>query len=203
MDLDVALGALRGVGHLVTRPAEGIAVDGAAHLDGVLVAAVDSRVEVELVALEAEEGLALHQEIVGDAPVDAVYSFHAHNFIALYGETGHRLVGPEGNAVLSTENGFVLWQPGTEKEPWEQGALSAVVDDPDTKVNCAWFRGGWFDPLTVLWKTVAEGTTPEAGPVTDEERQWLERIGDYVHPLSPNTTFDFLVPGRGLKKKKK
>ena len=102
-----------------------------------------------------------------DAPVDAVYSFHSHNFIALSGETGHRLVGPEGNAVLSTENGFVLWQPGTEKEPWEQAAFSAVVDDPETRVNCAWFRGGWFDPLTVVWKTIAEGTTPQAGPISE------------------------------------
>ncbi|MFO7696642.1 MAG: GH116 family glycosyl hydrolase [Anaerolineae bacterium] len=92
------------------------------------------------------------------APVDAVYSFHAHNFMALRAESG---------AVRSTENGFVLWQPGGEESPWEQGAFSAAVDDPETRVNCAWFRGGWFDPLTVLWKSVAEGTTPEAKPIAE------------------------------------
>ena len=42
----------------------------------------------------------------------------------------------------------------------------------------------------------------ESGPVTEEERRWLERIGDHVHRLNPNTNFDFLVPGRGLKKKR-
>ena len=28
---------------------------------------------------------------------------------------------------------------------------------PGVRVNCAWFRGGWFDPLTMAWKDVAEG----------------------------------------------
>jgi aryl-alcohol dehydrogenase-like predicted oxidoreductase len=32
----------------------------------------------------------------------------------------------------------------------------------------------------------------EAGPVSTEERQWLERVGDHVHALNPNTNFDFL-----------
>jgi len=93
-----------------------------------------------------------------DAPVEAVYSFHAQNFMALQ---------PEAGAVRATENGFVLWQPGTEERPWEQGAFSAAVDGPGTAVNCAWFRGGWFDPLTVLWKSVAEGTMPEGRPIVE------------------------------------
>jgi hypothetical protein len=41
------------------------------------------------------------------------------------------------------------------------------VDDPAVKVNCAWFRGGWFDPLTVAWKSVQAGAALEAGPVVD------------------------------------
>jgi len=91
------------------------------------------------------------------APVEAVFSFHARNFMA---------VGSEGSAVRATSNGFVLWQDGSEAQPWNQGAFSAVVDDPGTKVNCALFRGGWFDAPTMVWKSVAEGQTPEAPPLT-------------------------------------
>ena len=38
--------------------------------------------------------------------------------------------------------------------------------------------------------------TLERGPVSDEERRWLERVGDHVHAVSPSTTFDFLFPNR-------
>ena len=91
-------------------------------------------------------------------PIEAVYSFHAQNFMA---------VRPEAGEVRATENGFVLWQPGSEQEPWQQGAFSAAVDDPKTRVNCAWFRGGWFDPLTIVWKSVAGGATPQSPPIVD------------------------------------
>ena len=100
-----------------------------------------------------------------DEPVEAVYSFHARSFIAFRQWGSSQQAGMGDSAVLSTENGFVLWQPGTDGMPWDQGAFSAVVDDPDVRVNCAWFRGGWFDPLTVVWKTVEEGATPQAGPI--------------------------------------
>jgi aryl-alcohol dehydrogenase-like predicted oxidoreductase len=42
--------------------------------------------------------------------------------------------------------------------------------------------------------------TLEMGPVSEEERAWLERIGDHVHAFSPSANFDFLfqtrAPGR-------
>jgi aryl-alcohol dehydrogenase-like predicted oxidoreductase len=37
----------------------------------------------------------------------------------------------------------------------------------------------------------------EMGPVSEEERAWLERIGDHVHALNPSTNFDFLFQKRG------
>ncbi|MCU0522985.1 MAG: non-lysosomal glucosylceramidase [Anaerolineae bacterium] len=91
--------------------------------------------------------------------VDAVFSFHARNFLA----TGNGAT----SAVRSTRNGFVLWQSGGEDKPWEQAALSATVDDPGTKVNCALFRGGWFDPLMILWKSIRDATMLEAGPIAE------------------------------------
>ena len=40
-------------------------------------------------------------------------------------------------------------------------------------------------------------STLEMGPVSEEERAWLERIGDHVHALSPSANFDFLFQTRG------
>ncbi len=92
-------------------------------------------------------------------PVEAVYSFHAKNFIS---------AATPGEEVQSTQGGFVLSQPGSEERPWDQGAFSACVDAPDVRVNCAWFRGDWFDPLTMVWKSVRAGAAPEAGPVAGD-----------------------------------
>ncbi len=43
-------------------------------------------------------------------------------------------------------------------------------------------------------------TTLESGPVTEEEKIWLEKIGDHVHGLSPNTNFDFIFQATGPSK---
>jgi len=82
------------------------------------------------------------------ADIDAVFSFNARNFMA---------TGKEGSEVRAARNGFILWQSGTEDRPWDEGGFCAWVDDGEARVNCAWFRGGWFDPLTVAWKQVQEG----------------------------------------------
>jgi hypothetical protein len=38
--------------------------------------------------------------------------------------------------------------------------------------------------------------TLEMGPVSKEEKAWLERIGDHVHARSSSANFDFLFQGR-------
>jgi uncharacterized protein (DUF608 family) len=93
-----------------------------------------------------------------DAPVEAVWSWHARNFLATRGS-------PE--AVRATDGGFVLWAgPGAEA-PHEEAALAATVDAPDVAINGAWFRGGWFDPLTMLWCEVAAGEAPARAPYAE------------------------------------
>ncbi len=94
-----------------------------------------------------------------NSPVHAVFSFHSANFMLEF--------GAPGGSVLETPGGFVLWQPGSRAAPEHEGAFGAVLDDPETRVNCHWFRGGWFDPLTMTWKTVREGAMPEAGAVSE------------------------------------
>jgi uncharacterized protein (DUF608 family) len=92
------------------------------------------------------------------ATIEAVFSWNARNFMA---------IANNPRWVLATPGGFVLkGGPGKDK-PHEEGAFSATVNDPGVKVNCAWFRGGWFDPLTMIWRDIAAGESPERPPVSE------------------------------------
>ena len=92
------------------------------------------------------------------SPIEAVFSFSAKNFMP---------IGQNPSAVRAIKGGFILWGgPGKEKS-WEEGAFSATVSDPAVKVNHAWFRGGWWDALTMAWNEIAAGLSPERPPITD------------------------------------
>jgi len=82
-------------------------------------------------------------------PVEAVYSFHAAHFL-------RTRESPEAS-VQPRPGGFTLVQPPGAEQPWEEGAFAAFVPDAEVAVDCAWFRGGWFDPLTMVWNAVASG----------------------------------------------
>lgn len=106
--------------------------------------------------------LALEYEFLNPGPerVDAIFSFHGQNFLAC--ETGAR-------RVRKKTNGFVLEQEGTEELPWQQAALAVTLDDPAARVHCAWFRGGWFDAQTILWRHISRGEAPDTQPPGDGE----------------------------------
>ena len=89
--------------------------------------------------------------------IAAVFSFHAENFLK---------AGEGARGVRAVEHGFVLWQQGTAEAPWHAGALMATVDDT-AAVDCRWFRGKWFDSLTVLWQQIATGATPTHAAVSE------------------------------------
>lgn len=86
---------------------------------------------------------------------DAVFSFNSKNFMA---------IGGNAQAVRPVEGGFILWYGSPRNRPWEEGAFSATVSDPAVKVNHSWFRGGWWDPLTMAWRDVAKGACYDAPP---------------------------------------
>jgi Glycosyl-hydrolase family 116, catalytic region/beta-glucosidase 2, glycosyl-hydrolase family 116 N-term len=87
-----------------------------------------------------------------------VFSFNARNLMAT--EKGEK-------AVRAIPGGFVLWGGGAKDKPWEEGSFCVRIDDADARVNHAWFRGGWFDDLTLAWKDLAEGACYERPPVSD------------------------------------
>jgi uncharacterized protein (DUF608 family) len=87
-----------------------------------------------------------------------VFSFSARNFMAL--EKADR-------AVRAVPGGFVLWGAGTTEAPWDEGAFCVRTDDTEARVNHTWFRGGWFDDLTLAWRDVEEGACYDRPPVTE------------------------------------
>jgi hypothetical protein len=94
----------------------------------------------------------------GKKAVEAVFSFNARNFMAS---------GNNAQAVRPIAGGFILWGAGPKERPWEEGAFSATVSEAGAKVNHAWFRGGWWDPLTMAWNDVAEAACFDRAPLTE------------------------------------
>ncbi len=91
-------------------------------------------------------------------PVEAVFSYHARHFMAFSGNA---------KEVRPAKGGFILWGgPGKDK-PWEEGAFAVTVDDPAVKVNHCWFRGGWFDSMTMAWQDVANAACYQRDPVKE------------------------------------
>ncbi len=88
----------------------------------------------------------------GNKPVEAVFSFNSRNLVA---------IGNQRNEVKRGHDGLLFQQVPPDDKPWEAGAFHASVDAAEYKINAAWFRGGWFDPLTIAWKDVADGACHE------------------------------------------
>ncbi len=85
-----------------------------------------------------------------------VFSFNAKNLMA---------IDNKPNAVRPAAGGFTLWGGSSNGSPEEEGAFCAAVTDPNVKVNHAWFRGGWWDGLTMAWKDVEQSACYDRPPV--------------------------------------
>ncbi|WP_207434812.1 GH116 family glycosyl hydrolase [Sabulibacter ruber] len=102
---------------------------------------------------------ALEYRIVnkGNNPVEGVFSYNSRNFIPQHG-------GGKAS-IKGIQNGFVLSQEGTKEKPHFSGDFAIFTNDPNTVVDHCWFRGGWFDPLTMVWNTIKEGNVKTNAPV--------------------------------------
>jgi len=91
--------------------------------------------------------------------LDCVYSFNARNFMA------------RGDGKLSSvetlPNGFTFGQQPLKDKPQEEGYFSVLSPDANARANGRWFRGGWFDALTMIWKDVAAGSTASRPAAAD------------------------------------
>ncbi|HEY1794159.1 MAG TPA: GH116 family glycosyl hydrolase [Opitutaceae bacterium] len=101
-------------------------------------------------------GLEYTFENTGHEILDLVFSFNARNFLpALTDEWDTGPVPERGTRRIP--GGFVhfggAWAETQDENAW----FAATVEDPEVKVNQCWFRGGWFDALTMAWRDVEQG----------------------------------------------
>jgi uncharacterized protein (DUF608 family) len=105
-------------------------------------------------------------ENITNEVVEAVYSFNTFNFLGISEYTPFLASPDDSSQVKKTANGFVLIAKGNDDEPWRESYLNVFCDDQETAVNPSWFRGAWFDSLTVAWQEVASGECPDKPDIT-------------------------------------
>ncbi|TWF41374.1 uncharacterized protein (DUF608 family) [Chitinophaga polysaccharea] len=88
-----------------------------------------------------------------------VFSYNTRNFMRQ---------GDAGNAIKPYANGFILSQAAVADAPEKQGHFAIYTSEPNTVVDHCWFRGNWFDPLTMVWNTLKEGNTRNTPPVAQD-----------------------------------
>ncbi|MCL2811002.1 MAG: non-lysosomal glucosylceramidase [Clostridia bacterium] len=94
----------------------------------------------------------------GDEAAEGLFSFHV--------STG--MAAPEDNKgkslIKRVPKGFVIEHLPEGCATEEHGWLGVQTDEPDAMVNCRWFRGGWFDSLTMLWNHIESGESVDSDP---------------------------------------
>jgi len=79
--------------------------------------------------------------------LEAVFSWNSTNFIKENGD----------NEIIPLQNGFTLYQAGSIDNPELESWFTVFIDDPAVTLDNCWFRGGWFDALTMCWKNIESG----------------------------------------------
>jgi len=87
--------------------------------------------------------------------MEAVFSYSSRNIIKQKGK----------NAIVKAKNGYKMVQFQQEDETKPHSEFTISVNDDNAVVDYCWFRGGWFDPLTILWKNISECNIVSNEPV--------------------------------------
>jgi uncharacterized protein (DUF608 family) len=95
----------------------------------------------------------------GSKKIDAVFSFHSVNFMQK---------GKGIKSIQPISNGFILSQKADGKNLYEQGDFAITTNQASTVVDHCWFRGGWWDALTMTWQNIEQSKlTPVAAVEKD------------------------------------
>lgn len=87
--------------------------------------------------------------------VEAVFSWNSKNILSY-----------RGGRIIKARNGFTMIPEGKKVDSGI--GFSFFVDDNSAVVDHCWFRGGWFDPLTILWKRIQNGEIVANQPVDED-----------------------------------
>jgi uncharacterized protein (DUF608 family) len=85
-----------------------------------------------------------------NSKVEAVFSYNSRNFMK---ESGGKA------SIRPIAGGFILSEEGTKENPEKKGYFAIFTSESGTVVDHCWFRGGWWDPLTITWNTILKGET--------------------------------------------
>ncbi|RPE08706.1 hypothetical protein EGT74_16860 [Chitinophaga lutea] len=92
----------------------------------------------------------------GKSSQEYVFSYNTRNFMRQ---------GEAGNHISALQQGFILSQDATANAPEKQGHFAIFTTDKATVTDHCWFRGGWFDPLSMVWNTVQAAEVKNNPPV--------------------------------------
>jgi len=94
--------------------------------------------------------------------LECVFSYHSKNFMKA---KQHATDKSGKDLVQAISGGFVLSQTAKDTLPHEQGDFAIFTNESYVVVDHCWFRGGWFDPLTMTWDSIRTGETKKVEPV--------------------------------------
>jgi uncharacterized protein (DUF608 family) len=94
-----------------------------------------------------------------DKAIEAVFSYNARNFMKL---------GDAKNSIRPVANGFILSQEGTKETPEKAGDFAIFTDNNNTLVDHCWFRGDWWDSVTMVWNKIEAGDSQNNAAVDND-----------------------------------
>jgi uncharacterized protein (DUF608 family) len=99
-----------------------------------------------------------------DREVRAVFSFNTKNFMAKE-EEGDSTEAVESDSIGAIDGGFVLSEIGDSDHPENEGYFAAFIVGDKAVVDHCWFKGDWWDPVTLAWKNIQEGVLMDNPPI--------------------------------------
>lgn len=91
--------------------------------------------------------------------LEAVFSYHSVNFMR---QPGNK------HSVQPAGNGFILTNKRQNNSQGLDGEFAIFTNEQGTLVDHCWFRGTWYDPLSITWKHIEEGIPRSTPPVESE-----------------------------------
>jgi uncharacterized protein (DUF608 family) len=97
--------------------------------------------------------------------VEAVFSYNTKIFISVKNIPWHGNIEYGEERIESYNGGFILHEHGTAEKPSNEGAFAFFIEGDKATIDHSWFRGGWWDSLTMAWKNIEEGRIIDNPPV--------------------------------------
>jgi uncharacterized protein (DUF608 family) len=94
--------------------------------------------------------------------LECVFSYHSKNFMKA---KQHQTDKSGKDFIQAIRGGFVLSQSEKDTLPHERGDFAIYTNEANVVVDHCWFRGGWFDPLTMAWESIRKAETKKVEPV--------------------------------------